>query len=90
MKHIYSYTEDMLKDYMISLGEKPYRSSQIMEWLYRFKVKSFDEMTNISKKFIEILKNDFIFDDFELAAHQISKDGTQKFLFKLSDGNLIE
>ena len=90
MKSIYSYTEDMLKDYMISLGEKPYRSSQIIEWLYRFKVKSFDEMTNISKKFIEILKNDFIFDDFEVAAHQKSKDGTQKFLFKLSDGNLIE
>ena len=90
MKSIYSYTEDMLKDYMISLGEKPYRSSQIIEWLYRFKVKSFDEMTNISKKFIEILKNDFIFDNFEVAAHQKSKDGTQKFLFKLSDGNLIE
>ena len=36
----------------------------------------------------EILKNDFIFDDFEVAAHQKSKDGTQKFLFKLSDGNL--
>ena len=90
MKSIYSYTEDMLKDYMISLKEKPYRSSQIIEWLYRFKVKSFDEMTNISKKFIETLKNDFIFDDFSVVAHQKSKDGTQKFLFKLSDGNLIE
>ena len=90
MKSIYSYTEDMLKEYMISLGEKPYRSSQIIEWLYRFKVKSFNEMTNISKKFIEILNNDFIFDDFEVVAHQKSKDGTQKFLFKLEDGNLIE
>ncbi len=90
MQSIYNYTLQMIKDYMISLGEKPYRSSQIIEWLYRKKVKTFDEMTNISKSFIEQLKKDFVLDTIELSHMQKSSDGTMKFLYKLSDGNLIE
>lgn len=90
MDSIYGYSEDMLKEYMISKGEKPFRSSQIIEWLYRHKVGSFDEMSNIKKSFIEEMKRDFIFDFLELVTRQISADGTQKFLFRLNDGNLIE
>ena len=90
MQSIYNYSENDLKEYMISIGEKPFRSSQIMEWLYRHKISSFDEMTNISKKFIEKLKEDFSLDLLECVTHQKSADGTQKFLFKLKDGNLIE
>ena len=90
MQSIYGYSEEMLKQYMIDMGEKPFRSSQIMEWLYRKKVSSFDEMTNISKKFIEKLKEDFTLDRLECVKRQDSFDGTKKFLFRLSDGNLIE
>ena len=90
MQSIYNYTLDMLKDYMISLGEKPFRSSQIIEWLYRKKIKSFDEMTNIKKSFIERLKADFNLDRLECVTKQESSDGTRKFLFRLKDGNLIE
>ena len=80
----------MLKNYMIDLGEKPFRSSQIIEWLYRFKIKSFDEMTNIKKDFIEVLKSNFNLDRLNLVARQKSSDGTIKFLFELKDKNLIE
>ena len=90
MQSIYGFTLDMLKEYMINLGEKPFRSSQIIEWLYRQKVRSFDEMTNISKSFIERLKQDFDLDLLECVTKQESYDGTRKFLFKLKDGNLIE
>ncbi len=90
MQSIYNYTLDMLKDYMISLGEKPFRSQQIIEWLYRKQIKSFDEMSNIKKSFIEQLKNDFDLDRLECVTKQESLDGTKKFLFKLKDGNLIE
>ena len=90
MQSIYNYTLDMLKDYMISLGEKPFRSTQIIEWLYRKRIKSFDEMTNIKKSFIETLKNDFNLDRLDLVTKQESSDGTIKFLFRLKDGNLIE
>ena len=90
MESIYNYTLDMLKNYMIDLGEKPFRSSQIIEWLYRFKIKSFDEMTNIKKDFIEVLKSNFNLDRLNLVARQKSSDGTIKFLFELKDENLIE
>jgi len=90
MQSIYNYTLDMLKEYMISLGEKPFRSTQIIEWLYRKQIKSFDEMSNIKKSFIETLKNDFNLDRLECVTKQESSDGTIKFLFRLKDGNLIE
>ncbi len=90
MQSIYNYTLDMLKDYMISLGEKPFRSSQIIEWLYRKQIKSFDEMSNIKKTFIDTLKQDFNLDRLECVTKQESFDGTKKFLFRLVDGNLIE
>lgn len=90
MQSIYNYTLDMLKDYMISLGEKPFRSSQIIEWLYRKQIKSFDEMSNIKKTFIDTLKQDFNLDRLECVTKQESFDGTKKFLFRLADGNLIE
>ena len=80
----------MLKDYLVSKGEKPFRASQIIEWLYRHKIESFDEMTNVKKSFIEELKKDFTLDTLEVVTSQKSFDGTQKFLFRLSDGNLIE
>ena len=56
MKSIYGYTEDMLKEYLINKGEKPFRASQLIEWIYRHKITSFDEMTNVKKTFIEELK----------------------------------
>ena len=90
MKSIYGYTEDMLKEYLINKGEKPFRASQLIEWIYRHKITSFDEMTNVKKTFIEELNKDFILDNLELVVNQKSRDGTQKFLFRLSDGNLIE
>lgn len=90
MNSIYNYTEDMLKEYFISIGEKPFRSSQMIEWLYRHKIESFNEITNMKKSIIERLNNDFTFGNLECVTNQISSDGTQKFLFKLEDGNLIE
>lgn len=90
MNSIYGYTEKQIKDYLISVGEKPFRASQIYEWLYRHKIKSFDEITNMKKSFIEILKRDFVLDRLQLVTRQDSVDGTIKFLFRLNDGNLIE
>ncbi len=90
MESIYNLSEDDFKLYLNNLGEKPFRAKQIMEWVYRHKIESFDEMTNVKKTFIEQLKKDFSLDLLEVVTHQISSDGTQKFLFRLKDGNLIE
>lgn len=90
MKHVYSYNEDDFKNYFLSINEKPYRAKQIMEWLYRAKVTSFLEMTNVKKDLREKMNEEFVFDSLELVIRQESSDGTQKFLFKLQDNNLIE
>ena len=90
MQSIYNYTEEMWKEYLIHMGEKPFRASQMMEWFYRHRIQNFEEMSNISKKFIAHLKENFIIDSLKCVTRQKSFDGTQKFLFELSDGNLIE
>lgn len=90
MEHIYGYTTEMLKDYLLSNSEKPFRSNQLIEWLYRHKITSFSEITNMKKEFIAKLENDFVIDNLELVTKQESFDGTIKFLFRLADFNLIE
>jgi len=90
VKNIYDLTLDDLKKYFISIGLKPFRAIQVYEWLYRFHVQSFDLMTNIKKEVIEHLKQDFEIKLYEVVDHQKSADGTEKFLFRLQDGNLIE
>lgn len=88
--NIYGLTKKDIGNYCVSKGEKPFKSTQIFEWLYRQKVRSFEEMTNIKKSFLEILKADFDLKLLDVKTRQESSDGTIKYLFELSDGNLIE
>lgn len=90
IKNIYDYTLEDLKQYFISKGEKPFRATQVFEWLYRYRVKKFDDMTNISKKTIELLNEEFDLTPLELVTKQVSVDGTNKYLFRLKDNKLIE
>ena len=90
MNSIYNYTLDELSNYFISIGDKKFRAIQIFEWLYRSRVNSFDEMTNVPKKAIVHLKENFTMDLLTLERLQVSSDGTRKYLFKLSDGHFIE
>lgn len=84
------YNLDELKQELISLGEKPYRAEQIFNWLYIEKVKSFDEMTNLSLELREKLKQNYTMCNFEILRKQESSDGTKKYLFDVLDGNAIE
>ena len=90
MRSIYDLSMNDMKEYFISKGEKPYRSVQIFEWLYRFEVRSFKEMTNQKKSIIEMLESEFSLELLNLKERQISSDGTEKFLFELTDGHFIE
>ncbi len=90
MQSIFNLTMEQLKEYFISKNEKPYRSTQIYEWLYRQKIKDFSQMTNQKKEIIDMLKQDFNLDYLELVTKQVSTDKTVKFLFKLNDNELIE
>ena len=56
MTDIKSMTIDELKELMTVLGDKPFRAKQIYSWLHEHLVTSYDEMTNLSKKFIRGIK----------------------------------
>ncbi len=85
----YGYTE--LKKEMDHLGEKPFRSKQVYEWLHVRLADTFDEMTNLSLKLRERLKEEYEILPVIMEERQISKlDGTNKFLFRLYDGNMVE
>lgn len=88
---IKSLYEDEIKEKMISLGEKPFKGKQIYEWLHKKTVGSYEEMTNISKNLREKLEKQEPLTHLEVVEVQTSKiDGTQKYLFRLHDGNVIE
>ena len=73
------------------LGEKPFRAKQIYEWLHQKQVTDYEEMTNISKKLKEELREKYPLTVLKQVTVQISKiDGTRKYLFALADGNVIE
>ena len=72
------------------LGEKPFRAKQIYEWLHQKQVTDYEEMTNISKKLKEELREKYPLTVLKQVTVQISKiDGTRKYLFALADGNVI-
>lgn len=90
MKNIKDYNLEELKQELIDIGEKKFRAEQIFKWLYVEKVKSFDEMTNLSLELREKLKEQYTICNFGIIKKQESKDGTKKYLFDTLDGNAIE
>lgn len=90
-KDIKSLTFDELKVEMESIGEKAFRAKQIYEWLHIKLVDSFEEMTNLSKALREKLETQYEIPIVKMLERQISKlDETNKFLFQLKDGNVVE
>ena len=87
---IYSLLPDQLQEWLKENGEKPFRAAQIFDWLYIKRVKSFEEMSNLSKGLREKLQQKFAFSTLNTLVKQESKDGTIKFLFQLQDGYSIE
>jgi 23S rRNA (adenine2503-C2)-methyltransferase len=77
-------------DELRGIAEPSYRANQITHWLYQKRVNSFAEMTDLPQALRTKLADDFSFDNIDTLRVLGSKDTTQKFLFRLSDGNLIE
>lgn len=88
---IKSLNMEELTAFVVGLGEKKFRGKQLYEWLHVRQAASFDEMTNLSKEFRERLKATCELVCLRQVDVQISAiDGTRKYLFALSDGNVIE
>lgn len=92
MQNLFGHSQKELEDIAVSLGEKKFRGKQLYNWIYENKVSSLDDCKNLPKSFIEKLKAN----EYDLILPEIvqvqtdPEDGTQKFLFKLEDGELIE
>ena len=90
-KDLRSLTLEELAVELKGIGEKAFRAKQVYEWLHVKLVDSFDEMTNISKELRNKLKEYYVIPTVQMIERQESKiDGTNKFLFQLSDGHMVE
>ena len=87
--NIYGMTLKDLEDYFLKIGEKKFKAIQVYDWLYKKRVNSFDEMTNVKKSVIEKLKEDFVLEKLKVLKVQNGKD-VHKYLFELVDGQKIE
>lgn len=87
---IYSMELEALKDWLTEHNEKAFRANQIFEWLYKQRVTSFEDMTNLSKNLRLLLQENFTITTLNTLIQQTSNDGTIKFLFELHDGYSIE
>ena len=76
--------------YFAGLGEKPFRASQVLQWIHQYGCERFEEMTNLSKALRERLSQEAEIRAPEVAEDQLAADGTRKWLLRLGDGNCIE
>ncbi len=84
-------TRQTLREWLERQGEPAYRAEQIFQWLYKKRVGSIAEMTNLSRNLRDLLAQEFAMGTLAVVRKQVSqKDGTTKFLFALHDGDTIE
>ncbi|MUV38719.1 23S rRNA (adenine(2503)-C(2))-methyltransferase [Lentibacillus sp. JNUCC-1] len=87
---IYGLTYDALQSWLMEHGQKRFRAEQVWDWLYKKRVGKFSEMKNLNQATIALLEEHFVLHTLDEEIKQESEDGTVKYLFRLSDGNLIE
>lgn len=90
MLDIKSQTRDELAAQFEAWAQPAYRVGQLLDWLYIQRVPGFEAMTNLPKALREKLGGHFSHQTLELVRRQGARDTTQKFLWKLSDGQMIE
>lgn len=88
--HIRSQLADELGQQLAAWDEPSYRLNQVLNWLYSARVSRWDEMTNLPRRLREALAATFEIGFPEMIRKQGAADTTQKFLWQLKDGSLIE
>lgn len=89
MENVYNLTLQDWEKYFVNKGEKKFKGSQVFDWLYRKRVTSFDEMTNIKKDILDMLKKDFTFKTLSISKVERDTD-VNKYLFRLKDCEKVE
>ena len=89
MKNIYGLTMENMENYFVEIGSKKFHAKRLFSWLYEKRIKSYDEVTDIKKDVIEVIKNDYSIDKLKIVDVQRDVD-VNKYLFELSDKEHIE
>lgn len=89
-RSIHALLLDEIEAHLATLNERPYRARQIVDWLYEKRVLGFEGMSDLPQALRARLAQDFAFTNLETVRVLGSQDTTRKFLFRLTDGNLIE
>ena len=79
-----------MQEFFVDIGEKPFRATQVLQWIHHYGVEDFDAMTNVSKELRARLKEIACVAAPEVIADQLAEDGTRKWLLRLPGGNGIE
>ncbi|ALX49678.1 23S rRNA (adenine(2503)-C(2))-methyltransferase RlmN [Lentibacillus amyloliquefaciens] len=89
-KSIYGLTYEALQDWLTNHDQRRFRADQVWNWLYKKRINDFSDMRNVNKETIALLEENFVLHTTKEELRQESEDGTIKYLFRLSDGNLVE
>ena len=88
--NLLNFDQKSMREYLESIGEKPFRADQIMKWIYHFGYSDFEQMTNINKKLREKLQRNCVISAPDISEKQVSEDGTIKYALKLEGGQEVE
>lgn len=88
--NIVGYSLEHLYTLMDTLGEKRFRAKQIYTWMYTKGASDISHMTNLATSLREKMHHTYTMARPHVSQHQISKDGTQKWLIRFQDGNEAE
>lgn len=88
--NLLNFNLQQMREFFTSIGEKPYRAQQLIQWIHQFGLQDFAQMSNLSKSLREKLNELTEIRLPEITTCQKSADGTHKWLLKLDCGNCIE
>lgn len=79
-----------LSDLVAQWGGKPFRARQLQRWVHQRGADSFDAMSDLAREFRGQLAERCVIQAPAVATHQLSADGTRKWLFDVGQGNAVE
>lgn len=88
--NLLDFDRKKLSHFFLELGEKPFRATQLLKWIYQEDVYNFDEMSNLSKSFRAYLNENCEISTPEIVVEKIASDGTIKWAMQTHCGNRIE
>lgn len=90
MINLYGLTLTKLEELMLQENQSKFRAKQIFTWIYEKGATSFDDMSDISKSFREVLKEKYCLEKPSIYIKQVASDGTIKLLLEMKDGSKVE